>query len=160
MNKLKSVLTATAICVLSFALSGCTEKSDDYFEFSDLGISEPDEPEVAEDVVMTTEFPEYDGNVDKIVLSITNNSDKDFQFNDYYVLQKLDEGEWKYIKVFGKFTLLAGSYHPSLSAPLTIRFKDHIKQPLLPGQYRIGVGSIDLDLSFNGALAYTEFMIK
>ncbi|MDE7362325.1 MAG: hypothetical protein K2N38_10375 [Oscillospiraceae bacterium] len=160
MNKFKSILTATAICVLSFALSSCTEKSDDYFEFSDLGISEPNEPEVAEDVVMTTEFPEYDGNVDKIVLSVTNNSDEDFGFSDYYVLQKLDEGEWKYIKVFGQFTLLAGSHPPSLSAPLTIKLKDHIKQPLLPGQYRIGVGSINLDLSFNGALAYAEFTVK
>lgn len=160
MNKIKGIVTAAAICVMSFTLPGCSQRSDNFIDFAKYDISMPDGPEIAQGIEMTTEFPEYDGNVDEIVLLITNNSDEDFEFGKYYILQKLDEGEWKYIWVFGQFTLLTFIYPPSLSTTRTIKLKDHIEQPLLPGRYRIGIGDIEMDLSIRGALAFAEFTIK
>lgn len=160
MKKLKKIIILTAICIMQLTLPGCAEKEDNFVDFDKFDLSEPDEPEIAENIEITTEFSEYDGDVDEIVLSITNNSDEDFGYGKYYILQKLDEGEWKYIWVFGKFTLLAYICPPFFTATPTIELKDHIEQPLLPGRYRIGIGDIELDYSINGKLAYAEFTIK
>ncbi len=161
MSKTVKYIIVTAMCVMSFALTGCSQRQDDFIDFETIDLSEPGEPKIAEDVVLTTEFPEYEGNVDEIVLMITNNSDKEFSFGREFVLQKLDEGEWKYIQVFGIFTMLSFAYRPTDSGPFTIKLKDHIDQPLLPGCYRIGIGEVNLlDFSFPGEMAFAEFTIK
>jgi len=157
---MKKIFILSAVFVLAVILTGCSSKTDDFVDFDKAGISMPDEPEAAKAVEATTEFPEYDGDVDEIVLLIANNSDEDFEFGEYYILQKLDEGEWKYINVFGVFLPLGISYPPSHSSHRTIKLTEHIKQPLLPGRYRIGIGNIDVGLGIHGTVAFAEFTIK
>lgn len=116
------------------------------------------QPRIAEDVVMETEFPEYDGSTEIIYATIKNNSDSDYGYGERFDLQKLDGEEWRYIGVFGMFKAWGGLIPPSQDCVVRFELKDHVKLPLLPGKYRIGFPS---DQEYNEEpTPVAEFTVK
>lgn len=125
-----------ALCAVLMLLAGCAAKDD----FIDV---ERPQPVIAENVEMSTEFSEYDGEVEKIYATVKNNGNKNFTHGSYYFLQKLDGNEWRYLGVSGRFDLLAKMTEPGNDSVGIFQLKDHVKLPLLPGKYRIGWWSTD-----------------
>lgn len=112
---------------------GCKSTAKDDFLETDLP-----QPVITENIVMETEFPEYDGNEEKIHVKLKNNTDEDFSYGKNFFLQKLDSGRWRYIGVSGNFSTLLCIIPPSWNGWEFFELKDHVKQPLLPGRYRVG----------------------
>ena len=127
---------AVVICVVLLLLTGCAAKDD----FADYEFSEP--PAV-EGLTAETEFSEYDGDTEEIRVIVTNDCDTIFSFSEFFSLQKKVDGEWKPIKFGGKLNLIGSDMPARSTAPITFVLKDHVKLPLLPGQYRIWVGDSD-----------------
>ena len=123
--------------------------------------SEYDYPErtIAEDVVVTTEFSEYDRSVEKIKLTVINNGDEALWSGEQFYLKKLEDGEWRNVAVGGRFPAIGYTYDPSTSLTYTATLKDHVKLPLPKGEYRVGFlferSSEDCDY-----VSYGEFTVK
>lgn len=132
---LKRIISSVVLCGAVLTAVGCNkaESTDNFIKY--------DYPQlrISEDVVMETEFPEYDGSTEIIYATIKNNGDSDFYYGAHFVLQKLDGEEWRYIVVKGMFRGWASLIPPSQEhEKVSFELKDHVKLPLLPGRYRIG----------------------
>lgn len=149
---------ASVFCAVLLLLTGCAAKDEDdisvfsnYDDFADYSVTEY--PPV-EYLSAETEFTEYDGNIEKIWVFLTNDRDEYFHYDRNWRLEKEIDGEWKTIRFIGErvYTLEA-SYIPRGTASIGCELKDNVKQPLLPGHYRIWVGGGDQRVS-------AEFTIK
>ncbi len=128
----KRIISSIMVCAAVFTLSSCKSTVKDDFYEDDLP-----QPTISEIPEMTTEFTEYDGNTEKISVTITNNSNKNFNHGEQFFLQKLDD-EWRYIKCQGPWNLANYMIKPSQDVITTFDLKEHVRLPLLPGLYRIG----------------------
>lgn len=91
---------------------------------------------------MTTELPEYDKNIGEIKVTITNNGDKEFSFNEQsYSLQK-DTGEsWRYLNSsVTSINALARIIESGKTGNLTFSVGKDFKMPLSAGKYRLLIG--------------------
>lgn len=139
MKKLKFAALLLAVLLL---LTGCAPKDD----FADYEFVEP--PAIA-GVTAQTEFSEYDGKSEHIIVNVTNDSNEylDISF-DYFSLQKDVDGIWRPISKYNNISSLMGFVcPPHTSRPARVILKDHVKQPLLPGHYRVWVGGENWDVS-------------
>ncbi len=154
MGKMKLAVTVCAL-LAAVMLSGCNKYRPKTFYW------DADIPEqvISEDVTAKTEFPEYDRRVKKIKVIATNNGDEDFFFGERYSLQKLEDGEWKYIFVGGIFPAIGRIFPASETSDHTFSLEDHVKLPLPSGSYRIGVGFTASPNEHN-RIAYAEFTVK
>ncbi len=154
---MRTIKLAASVCALLAAvmLTGCDNSHSKKF-YSDADIPEQ---VIADNVTVTTEFPEYDGDVERINVTIVNDGDTEFCFGEQYSLQKLEDGEWRYIVVSGAFILLESSCNASETNDHTFDLKDHVKLPLPSGSYRIGVGFSPHPSEFS-RIAYAEFSVK
>ncbi len=154
---MRKIKLAASVCALLAAvmLTGCDNSRPKKF-YSDADIPEQ---VIADDVTASTEFPEYDGDVERINVTIVNDGDTDFSFGKQYSLQKMEDGEWRYIVVSGAFTLLEYSCKASETNDHTFDLKDHVKLPLPSGSYRIGIGFSPHPNEF-ARIAYAEFSVK
>lgn len=135
-------------CAVLMSVGCKTVPKDDFVD-----IDMP-QPIISEDIVMKTVYPEYDGGTEKIFATVVNNSDNEFGYGAQFFLQKLDEGEWRYISVSGYWKGWASAISPKEDGKVGFDLKDHAKLPLLPGTYRIG---------FSGECKSTpvaEFIVK
>ena len=134
MFKIRYTLVMFAVLLL---LTGCSPKDDfDDYDHAELRPSE--------NVAAVTEFEEYDGNIESITVFITNGSDKRFPLNGNFRLQKKVNDEWKAIKrYYDPESLISDGTNREMlehsEGAVCIDLKEHVKLPLLPGQYRIGV---------------------
>lgn len=147
MRKFKSVFSAVILCVAAAFAVGCAQQEDDFTT------RERPDPEFEEGVVMTTEFAEYDKNLEKITVTITNNSDMEFGFNGQdFSLQK-DTGEsWRYLSVSGSINASCQIVRPGESGSCTVYVSEHIKTPVSAGTYRLLLGE--------GKKVSAEFTVK
>lgn len=124
-------------CAVFLLLTGCvSEPKDDFADYEWV------EPPAVEGVTMQTEFPEYDGNIETIGLIFANDRDQRFGFDYTFRLQKKVQDEWKPIKVrYDRLTLESTNIMPNNAGTIMLDLKDHIKLPLLPGHYRIWIGT-------------------
>lgn len=137
---LKIKLIAALCAVIMLLLAGCSKgedaPTDDFREGSVAELP------IAEHLSAKTEFNEYDGNVEKIFITITNDSDKEFPYDNWWRLEKEADGEWRTIKLTEDIYVL--DFNVSIPAHSTqtvgYELKGHIKQPLLSGHYRLWVG--------------------
>lgn len=129
----KRIICCIVMFSIVFILVGCqSEGKDDFIDF------DKSQPLITEDVVMETEFREYDGKTERIYVTLLNNRDKDFLHSKRFFLQKLDGNEWHYINVGGFFELVGCAAPPHWEGTRVFDLKDHVKLPLRPGTYRIG----------------------
>ncbi len=154
MGKMKLAVPACALFA-AVMLSGCNKYRPKKF-YSDAVVPEQ---VISEDVTAKTEFPEYDRHVKKIKVIATNNGDTDFFFGEQYSLQKLEDGEWKYIVVGGIFPAIGRIFPASETSDHTFSLEDHVKLPLPSGSYRIGVGFEPYPMEFD-RIVYAEFTVK
>lgn len=147
MKKIKFVLIALLLCVITAFAVGCAKQEDNFTT------RETAEPEFAEGVVMTAEFAEYDKNLEKITVTITNNGDVDFGFNGQdFSLQK-DTGEsWRYLSTSGSINGSCQIVRPGESGSCTVYVSEHIKTPVSAGTYRLLLGE--------GKKVSAEFTVK
>lgn len=132
MFKIRYLVFLSAVLLL---LTGCSPKDD----FDDYEIVEY--PPV-ENVSAKTEFDEYDGDTESIVVFITNDRDERFLFDYYISLQKDVDGVWRPIRIIKEVYDLVARYMSERSTmPLEFGLKEYVKLPLLPGRYRIWVGN-------------------
>ncbi|HCF82831.1 MAG TPA: hypothetical protein DER68_02395 [Ruminococcaceae bacterium] len=143
----KNILIALILCVITALAVGCAKQEDDFTT------RETAEPEFAEGVVMTAEFAEYDKNLEKITVTITNNGDVDFGFNGQdFSLQK-DTGEsWHYLSTSGSINGSCQIVEPGKSGSCTVYVGEHIKTPVSAGNYRLILGE--------GKKTSAEFTVK
>lgn len=147
MRKIKTIFTALLLCVLTAFAAGCA-KNDDFNTTRDVT-----DPEFAESVSMTTEFPEYDGNISDIKVTFTNNGDKDFSFGDQdFDLQKETGESWRYLNTSGSITAMACVIKSGSTQSYTFHIGDYVKTPLSAGTYRLIVGE--------GKCVCAEFKVK
>lgn len=146
------IRTAAFALLTAVMLTGCAPKDD-------LADYEFVEPPAVEGVTAQTEFSEYDGNTEVIYVTVTNDRDERLSFNNSFYLQKLVGDEWKPINVGGDFPLLDRTMPAHAAGKVSVTLKDHVKLPLLPGQYRIWVGSGDGTYE-NDILVPAEFTVK
>lgn len=136
---------ASVLCAVLLLLTGCAAKDEDeisvfsdYDDFDDYSVTEY--PPV-EYLSAETEFAEYDGNVEKIWVGLTNDRDEYFHYDLNWQLEKEVDGEWRAIRFIGeRVGDLVDRSIPRGTAPIGCELKDNVKQPLLPGHYRIWVG--------------------
>ncbi len=155
---MKKTIVALVVCV-TILLTGCAGKKDNFIKDNFISVDRQ-QPVIAENVEMTTEFPEYDGNTEIIYAPLKNNGNEDFTHGSYYFLQKLDGDDWRYLGVSGNFNLLQAVIKPGEDALGRFQLKDHVKLPLLPGRYRIGWWS---EATEDGSIEPTpvaEFTVK
>lgn len=155
MRRIIFTVSAFAYFVAIATLTGCNNYKSKKF-FSDASFSEQ---KIAENVTITAEFQEYDKNVEEIKLTVANNGDDIFASGEQYRLQKMENDEWRDVAVQGRFTAIAYIYEPSTVCSYIAVLKDHVELPLLPGEYRIGVG-FDPYPDDNDLISYAEFTIK
>ncbi len=128
---------ASFLCAVLLLLTGCASKDD----FADYSVTEypPIEYLSAE-----TEFSEYDGNVEKIEVFLSNHRDEAFHFDYVWWLEKEVDDGWKGIRFLKEreFDCLDRSMKRG-SVHILCNLKDNVKQPLLPGHYRLWVGGED-----------------
>ncbi len=131
------IKSAALVCAVLLLLTGCAPRDD----FSEYEL--PDFLPI-ENVTAETEFSEYPGDTETIYVFITNNSEEYFYCGDFFFLEKSVNGKWKPIKTSG-VDLLLGYTIPAHSEGNYCKasLKDFVKLPLLPGQYRVWVGSGD-----------------
>lgn len=101
MNQLK-FFVLICILVIGTMFSSCNKNKPNDF-FTDAVLTEQN---IAEDVIATTEFREYDGRVDKIVIYVKNNSKQNFSSGEQFRMQKFEDNEWRDLAVRGKFTAI------------------------------------------------------
>ncbi len=150
---MKKTIVALVVCV-TILLTGCAGKKDNFISV------DRQQPVIAENVEMTTEFTEYDGDTERIRVKLRNNRSEDFSYGAYFFLQKLDGDEWRYLGVSGNFNLLLYSVPPGWDGWESFQLKEHVKLPLLPGRYRIGWWS---ETTEDGSIRPTpvaEFTVK
>lgn len=136
---LKTKLIA-ALCAVLMLLAGCSKgedsPADDFLEESVAELP------TAEYLSAKTELNEYDGNIEKIFVTVTNDSDKEFPYDNWWRLEKEADGEWRTINLTEEIYVL--DFDVSIPAHSTVTFacelKGHIKQPLPSGHYRLWVG--------------------
>lgn len=153
--KRRIISTLIFSLMAALVLTGCAHKRQLYTDYI------PDQ-KVLEDMILTTEFSEYDGNTEKIKLLVTNNSDVDFYTGEQFLMQKKENGEWRGIGVGGRFFAI-GIMLPSKMSNLyyTAVLKDHVLQPLPAGTYRIGLVDDYNEGYPEGLIVYSnEFTIK
>lgn len=138
---------AAVICAFLLLLTGCARKDD----FDDRPVI--DYPPI-EYLSAKTEFTEYDGNIEKIWVFLTNDRDKRFGFDYRWWLEKEADGEWRAIRFIADQAFSFYAYYmPRGTISIRCELKDHVKQPLLPGHYRLWVGG-------EGARVPAEFTVK
>lgn len=147
------VLICVFITVAMF--SGCSKKKPEAL-FTDIILPEQN---IAEDVIATAEFSEYDGDVEKIKIYVANNSERNFATGEIFRMQKKENGEWRDLVVRGAFTAVAQIFEPGTNSTYTAKLKDHVKLPLPSGDYRIGVG-FEIYPTEDDLIAFAEFTIK
>lgn len=148
---MKKVLT-NIICVLAALLlfmTGCAAKDDfaGHFAANYLPI---------EYLSAETEFAEYDGNAETVWVFLTNHRDEEFHFDYGWQLEKEVNGKWRAIRFIGpkrEDDLLDRRMPPHDTTAIMCELKDNVKQPLLPGHYRLWVGRVNERVS-------AEFTIK
>lgn len=133
----RKALGSMFLCAVMLMTVGCKEnkEKDDFID------TEFPQPVIVENVVMETEFAEYDGNTERIRVKLRNDRDEDFTHGAYFFVQKLDGDEWRYLGVSGNFSTVTCSIPSGWDGWEFFQLKDHVKQPLLPGKYRIGYSS-------------------
>lgn len=138
---------AVLLCAAALLLTGCAAKDD----FADYSVTEypPIEYLSAE-----AEFSEYDGNVEKIWVILSNHRDEEFHFDHRWWLEKEVDDGWRAIRFLKEreYDLLDRSIKRG-SVYILCDLKDNVKQPLLPGHYRLWVGG-------EGERVPAEFTIK
>ena len=135
------------LCALLLLLTGCAAK-DDFADYSVIEYSS------VEYLSAETEFSEYDGSAENIWVYLDNNSDKEFHYDYWWKLEKKSNGEWKAIRFIKSIELdLADRSSGRGIIAIPCDLKDHVKQPLLPGHYRLWVGG-------EGNRVSAEFDIK
>lgn len=147
---MKKVLT-NIICVLAVLLlfmTGCAAKDDFAGHFA------ANYPPV-EYLSAETEFAEYDGNAETVLVFLTNHRDEEFHFDYGWQLEKEVDGEWRAIRFIGPNRVddLLDRRMPHGTTAIRCELKDNVKQPLLPGHYRLWVGRVNERVS-------AEFTIK
>lgn len=154
MGKMKLAVPACAL-LAAVMLSGCNKDRPKKF------YSDADFPEqvISEDVTAKTEFSEYDRQVKEIKVIVANNGDTDFYFGEHYSLQKLEDGEWKYIVVGGNFNFTLCGFPASETSDYTVNLDGHVKLPLPSGSYRIGLGFEPYPEEYD-RIVYAEFSVK
>ena len=102
-----------------------------------------------------TEFAEYDGNAETILVFLANHRDEYFHFDYGWQLEKEVDGEWRAIRFIGPNRVddLLDRRMPRGTTAIRCELKDNVKQPLLPGHYRLWVGRVNERVS-------AEFDIK
>lgn len=130
---MQRIILAALALLTAVTLTGCAPK-DDFADYEFV------EPPAVEGVTAQTEFSEYDGNTEVIYVMAANDSDERFPFGDLFYLQKLVGDEWKPIRVGGDSLCLDMAMPAHTSGKISVKLKDHVKLPLLPGQYRVWVG--------------------
>lgn len=128
-----------ALCAVLMLLAGCSNgedsPADDFLEGSVAELSP------AEFLSAVTEFDEYDGNVENIVVFLTNNRDEELHFDYWWQLEKDVGGEWKRIRFIKQREMdLLDRIIMCGTTCILCDLKDNVKQPLLPGHYRLWVG--------------------
>ncbi|MDE6732781.1 MAG: hypothetical protein K2J77_07905 [Oscillospiraceae bacterium] len=125
---------AVVLCALLLLIAGCAAKDD----FADYSVTE--HPQI-EYLSAETEFAEYDGNAEAIYVFLTNDRDEYFHFDYYWWLEKEVDGEWRAIRFIQDRALDLVDYSmPRGTVSIWCELKDNVKQPLLPGHYRLWVG--------------------
>ncbi len=149
---MRKALGSMLLCAAMLMAVGCKpEVKDDFID------TEFPQPTIIEGVVMETELAEYDGNTERIRVKLRNDRDEDFTHGAYFFVQKLDGDEWRYLGVSGNFSTVTCSIPSGWDGWEFFQLKDHVKQPLLPGKYRIGYSGIgDEDLP----TPIAEFTVK
>ena len=127
----------SALCAALLLLTGCAAKDD----FADYSVTEY--PPV-EYLSAKTEYAEYDGNVEKIWVYLNNGSDKGFHYDYWWLLEKEVDGEWRAIRfIQDRVSDLLDRSSGRGTIAILCNLKDNVKQPLLPGHYRLWVGGDD-----------------
>lgn len=136
-----------ALCAALLLTTGCAAKDD----FADYSVTEY--PPV-EYLSAETELAEYDGNIEKIRVVLTNDRDEYFHYDLDWQLEKEVDGEWRAIRFIKErvHDLLDRSM-PRGTVSIGCELKNNVKQPLLSGHYRIWVGG-------DNQRAPAEFTIK
>ncbi len=121
--------------VMILLLTGCAAK-DDLADYSAY-----DYP-LVENISAKTQLTEYDGNVETIWVYLTNDRDEDFSYDYQWTVEKEIDGEWRAIRFIQdiSFDLADRSIPSRCTTDIPCDLKNNVKQPLLPGHYRIWVG--------------------
>lgn len=124
-----------ALCAVLILLASCAAKDD----FTDYSVTEypPIEYLSAE-----TEFSEYDGNAEEIWVILSNHRDEAFHYDYEWWLEKEVDDGWRAIRFLKEreFDCLDRIMKHGSSEYIPCDLKGYVKQPLLPGHYRIWVG--------------------
>lgn len=141
------------VCALLTAvmLTGCDDF--DYYEFIDYL--------PVENVTARTEFPEYSGDVEKITVIVNNDRDVKFACgsDQPFCIQKWSNEKWRPIKSGGAYHPTANFLYEHSESKVNVVLKDHVRLPLLPGRYRVWVGSFEGDYEYIEAVP-AEFTVK
>ena len=135
MRRIKCISLIFAVLLLF--MTGCAAKDD----LDDRSVTEY--PTV-DYLSAETEFAEYDGNAETVWVFLTNHRDEEFHFDYWWQLEKEVDGEWRAIRFIKQRDLdLLDRSMPRGTASIRCELKDNVKQPLLPGHYRLWVGGGD-----------------
>lgn len=115
--------------------------------------------ETVDSVIVTSQFSEYDRNVEKITLTVINNTGDDIYTDDHFSFQKKQDGEWREVAGRGMFNLQVIIYPTSSSHTHTVTLKDRIKLPLPAGEYRAGI-IFSIGTEEKNYVSYAEFTVK
>lgn len=135
---MKKIILAASVLAFAMLLTGCASAPvDDFADYEFV------EPPTLEGVTAQAELTEYDGNTEKIIIMLTNDRDERFFFGESFVLQKRDNDKWRPLKIDGIIRDVSYAVLPRSAGAISVLLKDHVKLPLLPGQYRMWIGSMD-----------------
>jgi len=143
------------ICAAVLLLAGCGDVPDDFLVDADYSFTEL---RVVENVTVTTEFAEYDGNVEMINYFVKNDTDDYFAWDDG-PLQKMEKGEWRTVR---HDSLVIGTQpvvDPHSTRTDTWQLEGKYPLPLPSGQYRI-VLYYNEPFTREKFAAYAEFSVK
>ncbi len=158
MNRTKAVRTffmIFAAVIMTVIMTGCNNGVPKGF-FTDADFPEQ---RIAQNVVVTAEFAEYDRYAEEIRFTVINNGDELLGAGTHFRMQKMEDGEWRNVSVTGIFYLLAQSFEPGTTSSYCAVLKDHVKYPLPEGRYRIGIG-YERHPTERDAIMYGEFTIR
>ena len=149
------IFAVFAAVVMTVVMTGCNDGVPKGF-FTD---AEFPEQRIAQNVVVTAELDEYDRYAEEIRFTVINNGDELLGAGTDFRMQKMEDGKWRNVLVFGSFHALAYGFDPGTTSTYSAVLKDHVKYPLPEGRYRIGIG-YSRNPTERDAIMYGEFTVK
>ncbi len=144
-----------AAAIMAVFMTGCNDGVPEGF-FTD---HEFPEQRIAQNAVVIPEFEEYDRNAEEIRFTVINNGDEFLGAGEEFRMQKMEDGEWRNVLVYGSFNLIGHLFDPGTTSTYHAVLKDHVKYPLPEGRYRIGIG-YNRNPTERDAIMYGEFTVK